>query len=122
MNKLNDIFNKIAKMEQNAQEVKLGKHEVELGIAQDMKKSSDDLYNKVSQIQSKMILIFDDLKPLVDKLRGEYEYSLKLQNQAKELGIESAVKIFVDLGNDFKQTEKLASKLMEYSYNARKGV
>ena len=28
MNKLNDIFKKIAKMEQNANEVKLGKHEV----------------------------------------------------------------------------------------------
>jgi phage host-nuclease inhibitor protein Gam len=37
MNKLNDIFKKIAKMEQNANEVKLGMH-VELGLLQDVDK------------------------------------------------------------------------------------
>ena len=95
---------------------------VEMGLAQDIKKSSDDLYNKVSQIQTKMILIFDDLKPLVEKIRGEYKQTLDLQNKAKELGVDSSVKTFVDLGNNLKQTEKLAAKLMEYSYNARKGV
>jgi hypothetical protein len=31
MNKLNDIFKMISQMEKNAEEVKLGKHEVELG-------------------------------------------------------------------------------------------
>lgn len=95
---------------------------VELGLAQDIKKSSDDLFIKVSQIQSKMILIFDELKPLVEKIRGEYGKTIDLQNKAKELGVDASVKTFVDLGNDLKQTEKLASKLMEYSYNARKGV
>jgi hypothetical protein len=30
MNKLNDIFKMISQMEKNAEEVKLGKHEVEL--------------------------------------------------------------------------------------------
>jgi hypothetical protein len=95
---------------------------VELSLADDLKKSNDDLYNKVSQIQSKMILIFDDLKPLVDKIRLEYKQAVDSQAKAKELGVDSAVKTFVDLAAEFKQTEKLASKLMEYSYNARKGV
>ena len=95
---------------------------VELALADELKKSSDDLYTKVSQIQSKMILFFDDLKPLVDKIRADYKKSVDLQTTAKELGVDAAVKTFVDLADDFKQTEKLASKLMEYSYNARKGV
>ena len=95
---------------------------VELALADELKKSSDDLYTKVSQIQSKMILMFDDLKPLVDKIRADYKKSVDLQTTAKELGVDAAVKTFVDLADDFKQTEKLASKLMEYSYNARKGV
>lgn len=95
---------------------------VELALADELKKSSDELYTKVSQIQSKMILFFDDLKPLIDKIRADYKKSVDLQTTAKELGVDAAVKTFVDLADDFKQTEKLASKLMEYSYNARKGV
>ena len=106
MSNLNTIINKLRKIVEIL-DTNLGKNEVNHGIDQDMKKNSDDLYNKVSQIQSKMITIFDDLKPLVDKLRGGYEYSLKLQNQAKELGIET--KKFVD--SNSKKFEEFCKKL-----------
>jgi hypothetical protein len=36
MNKLNDIFKMISQMEKNAEEVKLGKHEVKLGLVDDL--------------------------------------------------------------------------------------
>ena len=39
MNKLNDIFKMISQMEKNAEEVKLGKHEVELSLVDDLKNS-----------------------------------------------------------------------------------
>jgi uncharacterized coiled-coil DUF342 family protein len=48
MNKLNDIFKMISQMEKNAEEVKLGKHEVELGLVDDLKNS----INKVSTFQA----------------------------------------------------------------------
>jgi predicted nucleic acid-binding Zn-ribbon protein len=38
MNKLNDIFKMISEMEKNAEEVKLGKHEVKLGLVDDFNK------------------------------------------------------------------------------------
>jgi hypothetical protein len=50
MNKLNDIFKKIAKMEQNAQEVKLGKHEVKLAMIDDLVK----LVNQSRDVSSEM--------------------------------------------------------------------
>jgi hypothetical protein len=102
--------------------VELASERIELGVAQDMKKTSDDLYNNVSQIQTKMIVLGDDLKPLLEKLKGEKEKAIELQAKSKELGIDEAVKIFNNFQNDFLQTEKLAKKLYEYSYNARKGV
>lgn len=118
MNTENKVFNKLF----SSEKVELASEKYEFGLAQDMKKSSDDLYNKVSQIQSKMIVLGDDLKPLMEKLKGEIQQSITLQAKAKELGVDSAIKIFSDLQIDFTQTDKLAKKLFEYSYNARKGV
>ena len=106
----------------SADKVELASQRYEFDLAKDMKKSSDDLYNKISQIQSKMILLGDDLKPLLEKIKGEIQQSIALQAKAKELGIDTAVKIFKDLQDDFLQTEKLGKKLYEYSYNSRKGV
>jgi hypothetical protein len=48
MNKLNDIFKMISQMEKNAEEVKLGTHEIELSLVDDLKNS----INKVSTFQA----------------------------------------------------------------------
>ena len=48
MNKMNNIFKKIAELEKNANEVKLGKHEVELNLVDDLKTS----ISKVSSLDS----------------------------------------------------------------------
>jgi hypothetical protein len=47
MNKLNDIFKMISQMEKNAEEVKLGKHEVQLSLVDDIQKE----YNKYAKSQ-----------------------------------------------------------------------
>jgi hypothetical protein len=51
MNKLNDIFKMISQMEKNAEEVKLGKHEVELSAINDLK----TLVNKSRSVEGEMV-------------------------------------------------------------------
>ena len=51
MNKLNDIFKMISQMEKNAEEVKLGKHEVELSAINDL----ETLVNKSRSVSGEMV-------------------------------------------------------------------
>jgi hypothetical protein len=104
MNKLNDIFNKIAKMEQNAQEIKLAKYEVELaGIADKALKLFDsfrdnqlqntvDLKNQLDeQIKKYNKKVDDTTKKYREIEKGEYLTAYtKITEMARELGIAPA--------------------------------
>jgi hypothetical protein len=58
MNKLNDIFKMISQMEKNAEEVKLGKHEVELSAINDL----ETLVNKSRSVEGEMVENYLDAK------------------------------------------------------------
>ena len=47
MKKLNNIFKMISQMEKNANEVKLGAHEVNLALIDELKKVNDDILNSL---------------------------------------------------------------------------
>ena len=104
MNKLNDIFNKIAKIEQNVQEIKLAKYEVELaGIADKALKLFDSFRD--NQLQSTVDLkaqldeqikkynkkVDDTTKKYREIEKGEYLIAYtKITEMARELGIAPA--------------------------------
>ena len=104
MNKLNNIFNKIAKMEQNANEIKLAKYEVELaGIADKALKLFDSFRD--NQLQSTVDLkdqldeqikkynkkVDDTTKKYREIEKGEYLSAYtKITEMARELGIAPA--------------------------------
>jgi histidyl-tRNA synthetase len=58
MNKLNDILKMISQMEKNAEEVKLGKHEVELSAINDL----ETLVNKSRSVEGEMVENYLDAK------------------------------------------------------------
>jgi chromosome segregation ATPase len=101
MNKLNSIFKKVAELEKNAQEVKLGMH-VELALVDDINsnsKKANDLISKVEQLENEFSIAekrIQDLrkqlntykapaKSLTDSLSNDLE---KMAVQSKELGID----------------------------------
>lgn len=89
MNKLNDIFNKIAKMEQNANEVKLGKVQIELGVLQDIEK---ELIAANAGAIKAIDLANAAKKPAETSLKANKELLIKFQDfvkQIKALGIEA---------------------------------
>ena len=107
MNKLNSIFKKVAELEKNAQEVKLGMH-VELALVDDIKavankiKSEVTESNKMKSDALKNKKMFDDaillkaeLLKIYEANRNKYAAQLKENNalfsklkaQAKELGL-----------------------------------
>ena len=104
MNKLNDIFKMISQMEKNAEEVKLGKHEVELtGIADKALKLFDsfrdnqlqntvDLKNQLDeQIKKYNKKVDDTIKKYREIEKGEYLSAYtKITEMARELGIAPA--------------------------------
>jgi DNA repair exonuclease SbcCD ATPase subunit len=102
MNKLNDIFKKVAELEKNANEVKLGMHEVELSTVQtiiDYSIKANKIVSDVNKLEAefttaeKRILDLrkqfnsykENSKIATDVLGGELE---KLIKQSKELGID----------------------------------
>ena len=104
MNKLNDIFKKVAELEKNANEVKLGKYEVELaGIADKALKLFDsfrdsqlqntvDLKNQLDeQIKKYNKKVDDTTKKYREIEKGEYLSAYtKITEMARELGIAPA--------------------------------
>jgi hypothetical protein len=104
MNKLNDIFKKVAELEKNAQEVKLAKYEVELtGIADKALKLFDsfrdnqlqntvDLKNQLDeQIKKYNKKVDDTTKKYREIEKGEYLSAYtKITEMARELGIAPA--------------------------------
>jgi chromosome segregation ATPase len=135
MNKLNDIFKKIAKMEQNANEVKLGKHEVELAIADKLKvelkkytslisqsgKDLDNYYTAIREIEKTInqlkgqsqgvSQIAQELRKQEDLVSSEIEIVTKKVNEAKsELGINININELVDLSG-LQSSNTLSSRI-----------
>ena len=105
MNRLNDIFKKIAKMEQNAQEVKLGKHEVELGSIDDLNKVLEEIKGagrnvaatgrkSVSALVNTTLPIIDTTRKKIEQARKDYDL---ISKQAKDLGVEIPANITANL-------------------------
>jgi len=104
MNKLNDIFKKVAELEKNANEVKLAKHEVELaGIADKAFKLFDsfrdnqlqntvDLKNQLDeQIKKYNKKVDDTTKKFREIEKGEYLSAYtQITDMARELGVAPA--------------------------------
>ncbi len=104
MNKLNNIFKMVSQLEKNAEEVKLGKHKVELaGIADKALKTLDsfrdnqlqntvDLKNQLDeQIKKYNKKVDDTIKKFREIEKGEYLSAYtKITDMARELGIAPA--------------------------------
>ena len=108
MNKLNNIFKMISQMEKNAEEVKLGKHEIELSLVDDLKasiskvSSLDSIVNTMSSnadktnklfinaLAQKEIILknYNDNRKTFENLNKELNLLFKTINtQAKDLGV-----------------------------------
>lgn len=109
MNKLNDIFKMISQMEKNAEEVKLGMHEVELGLVDDLKnsinkvstfqadvksmnanaKQTNKLFTSATQQKEVILKNYNDNRNKQEAILKELNTLFKTINtQAKELGID----------------------------------
>jgi hypothetical protein len=97
---MNNILNKIAQMERNAEEIKLASHKVELSIADKANKSldafRDGLFQKTSDLQDNLIIQIKDYNKKVEAAykkfreieKGEYLTAYtKITDMAKELGV-----------------------------------
>jgi hypothetical protein len=104
MNKLNDIFKMISQMEKNAEEVKLGKHEVKLGLVDDIKSSIAFLNKDTLPVMDKFWDAYETVKnfqsllkqnvSLFDKVEKDIN---NLQSQTKLLGIDTPPEILKSL-------------------------
>ena len=93
MNKLNSIFKKVAELEKNANEVKLGMHEVELSLTGDAQKS------------------YEQLKKLYIELKKDSEQYVKLK-KAQEDYYEVLKKKFYELKDYTQEAKQIEEKMM----------
>jgi hypothetical protein len=94
MNKLNDIFKMISEMEKNAEEVKLGTHQVELAIPDQLIaviKNSKTLDSKFDELQKLYVkynvegnILLKETKANLIKLEQE---DARISKLVKELGM-----------------------------------
>ena len=92
---MNNILKMISKMEKNAEEVKLAKHEVKLALVDDFNKEYEnaiDLHTKAvfsitdyNELANKIISILDESEKTFLKANSKYK---EIEQMAKELGIE----------------------------------
>lgn len=94
MNKLNSIFKKVAELEKNAQEVKLGMHEVELAIPDKListLKNSQKLMNDYVSYFKQIVNLNNNAKELLQLVKNDKELILSEQSRilalVKELGM-----------------------------------
>lgn len=104
---MNNILKMISKMESNANEVKLGKHEVELGLVDDLK----------AQINKNLPIVINSINELyadANKLKTLFEGALK-QKSDIEKRYESNKKLSADtigkLNNQFDAIKKMSKEL-----------
>jgi hypothetical protein len=107
MNKLNNIFKMVSQLEKNANEVKLGKHEIELGLIDDLK----------AEINKNLPIVINSINELyadANKLKTLFEGALK-QKSDIEKRYESNKKLSADtigkLNNQFDAIKKMSKEL-----------
>ena len=91
---MNNILKMISKMESNANEVKLGKHEVELGALQDAFSKIDSISNETKksfEILMKAKTLLNDSKNyengIIKQYQSVYVELIKLSKTVKDLGL-----------------------------------
>jgi hypothetical protein len=107
MKKLNNIFKMVSQLEKNAEEVKLAKHEIELGLVDDLK----------AQINKNLPIVINSINELyadANKLKTLFEGALK-QKSDIEKRYESNKKLSADtigkLNNQFDAIKKMSKEL-----------
>jgi len=95
MNKLNNIFKKIAELEKNANEIKLAKHEVELSDYVDVVSSFTQLEKNYNTILKESAIARTTLKKAVELIQQQQvltnnfnENIINFDKKAKDLGID----------------------------------
>ena len=123
MNKLNDIFKKIAELEKNAQEVKLGMH-VELGLLQDVEKRIESNGNDSKKafeyaFKAKEMLSNANTfeKGVVKNYQSIYVELTKLTKTVKDLGLPTA-----EIDNKLNLVKGYISKHEENQKNIEKAL
>lgn len=119
---MNNILNKIAQMERNAEEIKLESHKVELSVKDDAKELVSKYYGLTDTINSKFSGISKEVRALIDQIGAVEKLAndmpkviAKYENLAKELGIDvNNIQELKDMKlavKDVAQYKTLASKL-----------
>jgi hypothetical protein len=105
MKKMNNILKMISKMESNANEIKLGKHEVQLGSIDNLNKVLEEIKGagrnvaatgrkSVSALVNTTLPIIDTTRKKIEQARKDYDLILK---QAKDLGVEIPANVTANL-------------------------
>ena len=110
MNKLNDIFKMISQMEKNANEVKLGTHEIKLSLLDDINEN----YKRLQTLQAEAYKLVkeaeDKYKSIVDRSGLMESIAEKGIQMCKELGVNP--KEFILRKNDAQENQKIFSKYL----------
>lgn len=124
MNRLNEIFKKVAELEKNAQEVKLGMHEVELGLLQDVDKRIESNGNDSKKafeyaFKAKEMLSNANTfeKGVVKNYQSIYVELTKLTKTVKDLGLPTA-----EIDNKLNLVKGYISKHEENQKNIEKAL
>ena len=102
---MNNILKMISKMESNANEIKLGKHEVQLGSIDNLNKVLEEIKGagrnvaatgrkSVSALVNTTLPIIDTTRKKIEQARKDYDLILK---QAKDLGVEIPANVTANL-------------------------
>lgn len=119
---MNNILNKIAQMERNAEEIQLASHKVELSVKDDAKELVSKYYGLTDTINSKYTAIQKEIRVLTDKIDEAAKLSSdmpkvisKYEEIAKEIGADvNNIQELKDMKlaiKDIAQYKTLASKL-----------
>ena len=119
---MNNILNKIAQMERNAEEIKLASHKVELALADDAKELVAKYFRLTDNINSDFTGVSKEIRGIIEKI-GEAEklandmpkVIAKYEDFAKAFGVDlnylQELKDMKSAVKDVAQYKRLASKL-----------
>jgi len=119
---MNNILNKIAQMERNAEEIQLASHKVELSVKDDAKELVTKYFRLTDNINSDFTGVSKEIRGIIEKI-GQAEklandmpkVIAKYEGLAKELGIDvNYIQELKDMKlavKDVAQYKELATKL-----------
>ena len=106
MNKLNSIFKKVAELEKNAQEVKLGMH-VELALIDELKNEAEKLEQFGSAFLKQRLVIYAEMKTAKTQLETYFNQSKKVVNL-----YDNVKKKYNELGLNYEKDASLNKTVM----------